>query len=525
MFDIFIYSVKTGCTAVSYTMTRLTVLAAGAVFMASAVAQTPGSLDLSFAAPVGRIASLDVGPSSDSATAVALQADGKILLAGNCAVGAFSYFCAVRLNADGTGDSQFSATGASGDGKVLTDVRGAAAAIALQADGKVLLGGAQGQTLCVLRLNANGTKDSGFGNNGAACVDVTFNAVGASATVSSLAIQSDGKVVIAGYCRTSIDLFCIARFDGNGVLDKSFLQYGGNVLSVGNSNGNAYALALQTDGKIIMAGGCVLPSAGGAPSFDFCATRLNLDGSFDTTFASSGKFFQAIGPGADNAYAAALQPDGKLVLAGSCWNGSNNDFCLARVNTDGTLDTSLAPNSALGAGRLLLPMGSLADEARAVAVQGDGKILIGGYCSNGIDNVFCMARVNSDGSLDTTFGTLGKLMLPLGNNTTNNQASGLALQRDGKSLIIGTCNDASAGKTFCVARLNGGPYGARNCSMDIDGDGQLLATVDGLIATRLMLGLRGSTVVAGINFPIEATRNTWPLIRNYLLTQCQMSVD
>ena len=99
----------------------------------------------------------------------------------------------------------------------------------------------------------------------------------------------------------------------------------------------------------------------------------------------------------------------------------------------------------------------------------------------------------------------------------------MTLQPDGKVLLAGYCtNGATIG--FCVARYDGGPFGYRNCSLDIDGDGSVLATTDSLIHTRIALGITGPAVVNGITFPPTATRNTWPLIRDYLVTQCGMSL-
>ena len=99
----------------------------------------------------------------------------------------------------------------------------------------------------------------------------------------------------------------------------------------------------------------------------------------------------------------------------------------------------------------------------------------------------------------------------------------MTLQSDGKILLVGTCFNGT-NNDFCAARYDGGPFGYQNCKPDIDGDCSFLATTDALIYTRIALGLTGSAVVNGITFPTTATRNTWPLIRDYLVTQCGMSL-
>jgi uncharacterized delta-60 repeat protein len=261
---------------------------------------------------------------------------------------------------------------------------------------------------------------------------------------------------------------------------------------------------------------------------DFCVVRLNADGSLDTGFdgpsgTGDGKVLLPIGTSTDIANALALQPDGKIVVAGFCRNGSNEDFCVARLNTDGSLDASFDGPSGTGNGKVLLPIGTSDDYATALALQPDGKIVVAGYCANGSNLDFCIARLNLDGSLDTGFdgpsGTGdGKFLLPIGSG--NDFATALALQPDGKIVVAGYCANGS-NLDFCIARLNGAP---QNCTFDVDGDGLTTATIDGLIATRVMLGLRGPTVINGISFPANATRNTWPLIRDYLVSQCGMSV-
>ena len=287
--------------------------------------------------------------------------------------------------------------------------------------------------------------------------------------------------------------------------------FGKVITAIGTSDDEATAIALQPDGKILVAGSCF-----NGITFDFCLARYLASGTLDTSFNTNGKVITAVGTGHDTARAIALQPDGKIVVAGHCYNGSNDDFCLARYLASGALDTSFNTT-----GKVFTAIGSSYDEARALALQPDGKIVVAGRCSNVGDYDFCLARYHSSGALDTSFNTTGKVVSIFG-SSSNNEASALALQPDGK-IVAGECSNGS-NNDFCLARYQGGPFDARNCSMDIDGDNQVLATTDSLIHARIALGLRGNAVIGGITFASHATRTTWPAIRDYLVAQCGMSI-
>ena len=130
------------------------------------------------------------------------------------------------------------------------------------------------------------------------------------------------------------------------------------------------------------------------------------------------------------------------------------------------------------------------------------------------------------GALNATRATTsplsaGKLITPIG--SSSDYANSLALQPEGKIVVAGYCSNG-ANDDFCLARFEGGPFDAKKCSLDIDGDGRVLATTDMLIGTRVALGITGNAVIGGITFAQNATRNTWPLIRDYLVTQCGMSL-
>lgn len=226
------------------------------------------------------------------------------------------------------------------------------------------------------------------------------------------AIQPDGKIVLAGSCRdiNSVQVFCAARLNSDGTLDASFTGPSGSgtgkfLLPVGARNGAyATAIALQSNGKIVLAGYCqdVIGNYD-----DFCVVRLNSDGSLDPTFgAGTGKVVQPIGTGYDQASGLVVQADNKIVVAGTCLDAtfSNADFCIARLNVDGTLDASFVGPSGTGIGKFVLPIGTSDDKLNGVAVQAsDGKIVLLGTCNNGAPTDFCVARLNTNGSLDASF--------------------------------------------------------------------------------------------------------------------------
>ncbi|MEQ1597435.1 MAG: delta-60 repeat domain-containing protein [Casimicrobium sp.] len=466
----------------------------------------PGDLDTTFGSGSGKVITA-IGTGAGTLTAVTLQPDGKIVAAGGCSS---TYdFCLARYLPNGALDTTFNTTGT-----VITAIVASAdfaRALALQPDGKIVVAGTchngNNFDFCLARYLPSGA------------LDTTFNTTGTVITVIgsgnddayALALQPDGKIVVAGSCYNgSNDDFCLARYLPGGALDTTFNTTGKVITAIGASDAAARALALQTDGKIVVAGSCYNGS-----NYDFCLARYLPGGALDLSFNTTGKVVTAIGSSDDHAFALALQPDGKIVAAGFCIN-SNEDFCLARYLPGGALDTTFNTT-----GKVITAIGAGHDRLVALALQPDGKIVTAGACHNASDYGFCLARHHASGALDTNLNTTGKVITDVG--ARGSLASALALQPDGKIVVAGYC-DGSSSRDFCVARYEGGPFDARNCSMDVDGDNQTFATTDGLIAARVMLGLTGNAVIGGITFASHATRTTWPAIRDYLVTQCGMSI-
>jgi uncharacterized delta-60 repeat protein len=362
--------------------------------------------------------------------AVAVQPDGKVLVGGAFAAyngSATAPDALLRLNPDGTLDATFNAGGTGANGYVY--------AVAVQPDGKVLMGGnfttyngaaAPGR---VLRLNANGSLDTGFNAGGA----------GASDLVSALAVQADGKVLVGGnfttYNGSAAAPDYLLRLNANGSLDTAF-NPGGT-----GANGSVNALVVLADGKVLV-GGAFATYNGSATAPDY-VLRLNADGLLDASFNPGGV-------GASSSVSVlAVQPDGK-VLVGGGFNAYNGSFvapdCVLRLSADGTLDASFNAGG-VGASSVVF----------ALAVQPDGKVLVGGFFTRYNDNTAIsrrMLRLNANGSLDAGFNPNG-----VGASST---VYAVVLQADGKVLVGGdlTAYNGNFATTNYLLRLN--PDGGLN---------------------------------------------------------------
>jgi len=304
-----------------------------------------------------------------------------------------------------------------------------------------------------VRYNANGSVDTSFGTGGKAVTD--FN--GLNDTAFALAQQADGKFVVAGYATSpkqgstpqNLD-FALARYNPNGTLDTTFgvgrSPTGKVVTAVGTGNDVINALALQTDGKIVVAG-YTTSFAGGS---NFIVGRYNANGSLDTTFGNAGITVTDFGQ-ADQATGMAIQADGKIVVAGTLSSGSApNALGLARYNPNGSLDVTFGNQ---GKVVTTAPVSGNELDAKDVLIAG-GQILVGGYGPGGL----IVARYQNgvtgvtDGTLDPTFGTGGiaQTYRPTGAYLFGGS---LALQANGKIVIAGDALTNSPNYDFVVARF------------------------------------------------------------------------
>ena len=423
-------------------------------YPASSARAAAGELDPTFGSGGKVVLPVINGVSVGSLNKAIVQPDGKILGIGSVRFGnppGHTYRVGlVRLNADGTPDTSF------GNGGNLIP-NGVSSTIFycdfnVQTDGKILLACQHYTTtfkgVTVYRYNPDGTPDTSFDNDGIAQTDLNGNFES-----NEVVVQPDGKILVGGGCWINNDFerFVLVRYLPTGALDASFGQNG--VLTAPpntNRNDGLSSILLQPDGKIIATGGS---TAGGSSLVLF---RYHANGTADTSFGTNG---EVLTPGYAGGQSGLL-PDGKIILLG----GSASNNALFRYNSNGSPDASFGTNGKVTLS--LVPNGRVT----SFALQRDGKSVLGGYVtstpSSG-DAQFLAARFNSNGEPDASFGTNGIVLtyfgLP-GGSVCNN----VTIQPDGKILSVGTNRHDKYSLNPVLARFLSG--GARD--FDFDGDGK-----------------------------------------------------
>lgn len=301
------------------------------------------------------------------------------------------------------------------DGKVATSVAASSVAnpreIIVQPDGKIIAVGSISSGFFVVRYNPNGSLDTTFDSDGIRLS--TFG--GTSSEAFGVALQSDGKIILVGEVVESGNRnFAVARLNPNGAFDTTFDTDGIVTTDFTGGTDSAYAVKLLPDGKIVV-GGVTLGN-------DFAFARYNPNGSLDTTFDTDGKVTVNFG-GSEFLYDMTVQPDGKIIGAGG--TSVNNDYALCRLNTNGTLDTTFNVDG-------LVTTDIFAnDDANSVVVLPDGKIMAGGESSS--RQITSFVRYLSNGSLDTTFDGDGKVTNDF-SFASNESTLSIKVQADGKIL-------------------------------------------------------------------------------------------
>ncbi|MEJ7848137.1 MAG: FG-GAP-like repeat-containing protein [Pyrinomonadaceae bacterium] len=381
--------------------------------------------------------------------------------------------------------------------------------VAVQADGKVVVGGTQlvGGNIgdfAAMRLLTAGNLDNTFDLDGRVATNL-----GPFDQSTSMLIQADGKIVLGGsrYSGTTNNDFAAARYNLDGTLDSSF-DLNGVVATNNNAFSNDFSegMAIQSDGKLVLVGTTAFatdPSDNNQT--DIMIIRYNVDGSLDSTFAGSGKLIVAFPNFSESAKVITIQPNGKILIGGYLYNGQNDDFLMMRFMPNGMLDDTF------GTGGLVTILSNGSDMITSLALQPDGKILAGGFKAG----ISVLLRYNSNGSPDSTFGgsgsvnagqsvykiildSTGKILIggsqfsrfaisrfetngsvdatfnqgtAAAANIPNHQCSGfsMALQNDGKILVSGTCSNGFGLSKMSVARFAEFPLKSRT---DFDGDGK-----------------------------------------------------
>lgn len=442
-----------------------------------------GTVDTSFASD-GFFTRHHSSGSYDSITTIKVQADGKILLGGYTSSSGLRSFLLLRLNSNGSLDSNFGAgTGvvtAARSGYVCTPHE-----IILQPDGKILLIGqsfsAGTNDVLMFRFNTDGSLDASFGSGGMVITDKGINDVALGA-----ALQADGKILVTGYSSFSgTNDFFLFRYESDGDLDPTFGTGGMSLTDIaGSSNDLGHKVALQSDGKIVVVGLSWI-----AAQNRLIVVRYLSDGSIDTSYGSSGKTQTAGSYGSElsldiqpddqalvgttistgNSNFIALRyattgvldasfgtggitnydfassswdqgnfllrrPDGKILIGGTTDAGGSYDLAAILLADNGVIDTTFGSSGKVNIGTPIYQLSD--DEILGMALQSDGKVLAGGRTNAGSSEDFTLVRFNIDGSLDTNFGTGGSITKNFGGNSSEN-AVAVAELSDGKILVAG----------------------------------------------------------------------------------------
>lgn len=426
---------------------------------------TNGDIDLSFYGSTFGSTNYPNG----IARAILLAPNGKIIVTGESS----GDFMTIRLNEDGTLDSSFS-----GDGMVSTNLSGSTdfvRAATLQKDGKIVVAGTSlvngKYNIGMARYHTDGTPDEGFGIGGALYTPVgPGNDFG-----NAVAIQEDGKIVVAGtthinaYSYEVVEIdgthhiinvpanedIMVARFNSSGFLDATFS--GDGYISISFIEGHTEegnAMILQNDNKILVAG---RTSDGSNSDFAFC--RLHGYYRFESL---TNRLYTSIGNLDDRAYDIAIDAQRRMVIAGFSHNGLRKVVAVVRYLKDGRLDTSFGNN-----GKMTYYTGGYDAIAYAMTILADGKILLAGTISNADpnDNDYFVMRLLADGSTDNTFNGNGLVKINL---VGNDECNSMVLQPNGKIILCGNVTDANdASKSVALVRLNAN--GTIDNTFDTDG--------------------------------------------------------
>ncbi|WP_291116837.1 T9SS type A sorting domain-containing protein [Flavobacterium sp. UBA6135] len=429
------------------------ILQLGVLLLSSGVFSQAGNLDASFG--VGGKVLTSINSGADKAYGVALQTDGKIVVAGmtTSAVTGRDFAC-VRYNIDGSLDTSFGTNGiVTNDIQIGSDDE--AFSVAIQADGKIVLAGysdnGSNKSAALIRLNTNGTIDTGFGTSGKVLTDFITNRGDEIKVVKIHGLT--GNIVVGGTssATSTNSQAVIARYNSSGVLDTTFNTTGIVLLPNASGSGTYYYviedLAVKSNGKISAVGW--INQQGLQWSANHYACRLNSNGTLDTSFSSDGLIVTNGGyNGDDKSFSIVLKQDDSFLFSGGGYLTTlQYDYFLGLYNSTGS--------SAVG--KAFFDFGTLfRDIAYGMGEDSTGKIvLVGSNVVSVSSSTFGIARVNADYTVDSSFGTAGKVTTTFGSNTTN-EAFDVAIQTDDKIIAVGY-----SGNAFALAR-----YTANTLSTD-----------------------------------------------------------
>jgi len=415
--------------AISLKKPALTALIIFCIFLSVPALAQDGAPDLTFG--TNGYAITNVTHNADEGSCVVLQTDGKIILGGVSTVNSTQPFALVRYWPNGKVDSSFGVNGRAVAGFGATNSY--LTTIKLQQDGKIVAAGHDDAgNFMLMRFKTNGIVDSAFGVNGRVVTNFTTSSVGTNA----MDMQTNGYIVVAGTVGGDIG---VARYKTDGSLDAGFGTAGIKIIDLG-ANETANAVIIQPGGKILIGGG----SQTGAV-IQLLLVRCNTNGDVDATFGTGGKTTLLPLPTYNLVNAFALQPDGKIVAAGRA-QYFKSAFCVTRFSANGIPDSSFGIN-----GIIVHQFANNGEEARAVALQVDGKIVAAGNVNDGGNLQLALLRLKTNGTVDSTFDYDGEVRTSQGSGTF---AYSMVIQSDAKIVTGGYNYFAATGNDFAVYRFN-----------------------------------------------------------------------
>ena len=513
------------------------------LFCTTSWAQQSGGLDTSTYGPYSGLAYGQFPPTTEQQIRVhdaIVLPDDRVVAGATCvAVGAYpagNRFCLVEWSKGGSTVNLHI-----GPAAITRVSANAAGAIARQPDGKLVLAapclfnsGSTLTELCAMRFNADFSIDTsfavGFGN-------VAFSgSTSNNSYANAVAIQPDGKVIVAGQCGgASGTLMCAARFLSDGQYDSSFGSATHLRLIPGTYTAAPFdkvsRIALSPAGQIYLGGQCK-QDAGGL--YRACVSRLNADGSIDPNISigSSKPLTLPLLSGASSSdviFDMRVQANGEFVLAGTCYNAGPSTLvpCVLRMGTPNAGGFTsgtwyLGATASTGTSILREPAAGGAFSIRRISLQPDGKMLalLKDEASN---TLYRVRRYDEDGSRDANWAEPSFDLNAATDGASYATALALMQQSTGSVMVAGFTGGGTSGVGQArVLRLENRTNAGNKCNTDIDGDGIVSPATDGLLLARAAAGMTGNAVIANA-LGAGAKRNTWPLIRDYLITQCGMT--
>lgn len=398
--------------------------------------------------------------------ALAIQNNTKIVAGGfSKSVAKGVQFALARYSSGGVLDTGFGTAGkvftSAGDGNYSV-----INALALDSDNKIVVGGV-GKMLngdyrfALARYGTTGSLDTAFGTDGTMLTDVRTGvssrafsrapsrAINSYEDKSNALIMLEGKTIVAGSVKdaTNGTRFALARYDSTGVLDTTFDEDGKVITAIGVGGEDViYTVTVQTTGKIVV-GGYSKDSAG---KYQFALARYGATGALDSTFGTGGKVVTTIGNGGDDRITAlTIDGSGNIIVGGFTKDTTAGyRFVVARYTTGGVLDSGFGTG-----GRVITAIGNAKnDRIAALALDGGGKIVVGGYSQDINDGYrFALARYTDAGVLDDSFDNDGKVVSVIG-NAKDDRITALKIDGSGNIVVGGFTKDTTAGYRFVAAR-------------------------------------------------------------------------